>query len=170
MKLSVYLPDHLPTWFFFKDDPILQVSSQEPSTSSKPQLRISQPSHVQSWSNFQDRPPSNHQHLWCSTQDDPYSSSHQSGTPNILQPPNLCFFSQTFRIVPLTTTNIIFYVHLNTTLSFKSQVRNPQCPPSPQHRLSQPNHVQSWWNTQDMPLSNTQSYFWSAQLIIKLKK
>ena len=47
------------------------------------------------------------------------------------------------------------------TLSFKSPVRNPQCPPSPQLRLSQSNHVRSWSNFQDMPLSNYHPDIWS---------
>ncbi len=49
-------------WCSTQDDPILQVSSQEPLTSSNPQLRLTQPNHVQSWSNFQDSPLGNNQH------------------------------------------------------------------------------------------------------------
>ena len=90
----------------------------------------------------------------------PNPSSPQSGTLNILEAPNLGYLSQirsnldeTFKIDPSVTTNIIFDVQLKMTPSFKSPVRNLQHPPSPQLILSQTNHVWSWSNFQDRPLS-----------------
>ncbi len=59
---------------------IIQTPQRPPS----PQHLLSQPDHVWSWSNFQDRPLSKYQHhLWCSTWPNP--SIMQSGSINILQ-------------------------------------------------------------------------------------
>ena len=148
-----------------KMTPSFKSPVRNPQRPPSPQLMVSQPNNVRSWSNFQDRPLSNYwHHLWCSTLPNP--SSLQSGTLNILQAPYLCFVSQimsdldnTFRIGPLATTNIIFDVELKMTPSFKSPVRNPQCPPSPQ--LKQ-NHVWSWSNFQDRLLSNHRHHFWCS--------
>ncbi len=178
--------------------PSFKYPFRNPQHPPSPWLMLSQPNHVRSWSNFQDRPLSNYQpDLWC--QRWPHPSILQSGTFNILQAPNLYFLSkimsdldQIFRKGPLATTNLIYDVkddpflqvsiqepstsskpptyafsakswriftklseHLWNHLwrwsmmskmisSFKSPIRNPQCPPSPQLRLPQPNLVQSW--------------------------
>jgi hypothetical protein len=63
---------------------ILQVSSQEPSTSSKSSLLLSKPNQVGSSSKFQDFFHIIYKHdLWCKY--DPYPPNLQSGTINILQ-------------------------------------------------------------------------------------
>ena len=148
-----------------KMTPSFKSPIRNPQRPPSPQLMLFQPNYVRSSSKFQDRPLSNYQpDIWC--QRWPHPSSLQSGTLNILQAPILGFLSQimtnldqTFRICPLATTNIIFEVQLKMTPSFKPAVRKPQCPPSPQLRLYQLNHVQSWSNLQDMPLSNYQHIF-----------
>ena len=151
----------LPTWYMMsKMTPSLKSPVRSPQRPPSPQLKLSQPNPVQSWSNFQDRPLSNYQSdLWC--QRWPHPSSLQSGTFNILQVPNSYFLSQimsdldqTFRIGPIPITIIIFYVQLKMTPSFKSPAWNPQRPRSPQLTLSQWNQVQYWSNIQDRPLGN----------------
>ena len=99
----------------------------------------------------------------------PHSPSLQSGTLNVLKAPNWGFFNQSlsdldqsFSIGPLAITNIIFGVQFKITPSFKSPVRYPEHPPSPHLRLYQVNHVQSWSNLQDTPLSNYQYDFWGS--------
>ncbi len=67
---------------------------------------------------------------------------------------------KTSRIGPLAATSIIFDVQLKITPSFKSPVRNPQRPPSPQLMLSRPNHVWSWSNFQDIFLIIYQHDLW----------
>ena len=47
----------------------------------------------------------------------------------------------------------------NPTYSI-SPIRNPQCPPSPQHILYQPNLVRSWSNFQDRPDTIYQLDLW----------
>ena len=92
-----------------------------------PQLILSQPNHVWSWSNAQDWLLTNYQpDLWCERW--PHPSSLQSGTLNVLQVPNLCFLSQimsdldqTFRRGPLATTNLIYDVKDDPILQVSSQ-------------------------------------------------
>ena len=80
-------------------------------------------------------------------------------TPHHTPPPEESLFyaltnfdlHQTFKISSWSSTNMLFMSKM--TPSFKSPVRNPQCPPSPQLRLSQPNHVGSSSNFQDIFLT-----------------
>ena len=96
--------------------PILQVSSQEPSTSSKSHLLLSQPNHVESSSNFQNISHIIYWHdLWCKR----WPQSSKSPVRNHQHPPSPTFsflsqimldLHQTFRISPISSTNMIYDV------------------------------------------------------------
>ena len=88
-KLSGYFPNHIPTWSMMsKMIPSSKSPIRNPQCPSSPQLRTFQPNHVRSWSNFQDRPLSNHlHHLWCSTQDDPILQVPSQEPSISLKPP-----------------------------------------------------------------------------------
>ncbi len=136
IKLSGYLPNHLSTWSMMSNATISsKLSIRNPQRPPSPQFWLSQQNHGRSWSNSQDKPLSNYQpDIWCERW--PHASSLESGTLSSLWAPKLGFLSQIMtkydpncRIGPLVTTNIIFDVQLKMTSSFKSPVRNPQCPP-----------------------------------------
>ena len=132
------------------DDPILQVSGQEPSTSSRsPNYPFSVKScliliklsgylscHLTTRSIMLKMIPSskppvrNHQHA-------------PSPKLTLSQPNHIRYWSN-FQDIPyhLTTWSIM----LKLIPSFKSPVRNHQYPPSPKLTLFQPNHIRSWLN------------------------
>ena len=133
--------------------PILQVSSQEPSTSSKSHLLLSQPNHVGSSSNFQDISHIIYQHdLWCKR----WPQSSKSPVRNHQYPPSLK--GRPAATSCLILIKLIGYLnnHLPTwsmmskmTPSSKSPVRNPQRLPSSKWSQSA-NYDRSSSNFQDI--------------------
>jgi hypothetical protein len=127
--------------------------TQPNPTQPKPQPQVitfSPLNHVKSSLNFQDIFHIIYQHDIISL---------QSGSLNILQVPNFSFLrqimsdiDQTFRISSISSETL--FRMSKFTPSFKSPVRNHQDPPSPKIILSQSEHVRSWSNFQDKPLSN----------------
>ena len=118
-----------------KMTPILQVSSQEPSTSSKSHLILFQPNHVGSSSNFQDISHIIYQHdLWCKR----WPQSSKSPVRNHQHPPspNLSFLSQIMSDLDKKKSGYLPYQLSIWSMiskiipSFKSPVRNDQHPPS----------------------------------------
>ena len=109
-----------------KNDPILQVSRQEHPMSSNPKFRPDI-NHVRFSSKFQDIFLIIYWYDFL-CQRWPHPSNLRWGTINILQVPNLYFFSlilsnldQTFGIDFLATNDLIVYVQLGQTLKGSSQ-------------------------------------------------
>jgi len=110
-----------------KMTPILQVSSQEPSTSSKSHLLLSQPNHVGSSSNFQDISHIIYQHdLWCKR----LPQSSKSPVRNHQHPPSPTFsfhsqimsdLDKNFRISPISAINMIYDVKDDPILQVSNQ-------------------------------------------------
>ena len=167
MELPGILNFGKSTWSMMsKITPSSKSPVRNPQRPPSPQHRLPQPNHDQSWSNFQYRPLGNQQQFFlCLTQDDLilHVPNQEPSAPNLSLLSHIrSNLDEAFRIGLLATTNIIFYVQLKMTPSFKSPVRNPQCLQSPKLRLSQLNQVQSWWNFQNRPLSNHQHHLWCS--------
>ena len=134
------------------DDPILQDSSQEPSTSSKsPNYPFSVKScliliklsgylscHLTTWSIMLKMIPSSKSPL----------RNHQHPPSPKLTLQIISDLDQTFRISCISSNNIIYNVKDDPILQVSSQEH--QHLPSPQLTLFQSNHIRSWSKFQDI--------------------
>ena len=136
-----------------KDDPILQFSSQEPSTSSKSHLSFLSRIMLDLHQTFRISPISSTNMIY-DVKNDPNTLSFQSGTSTSSK--SHLLLSQPSHVG--SSSNIQDISHIINQhdpwwkiwpQSSKYPVRNPQCPPSPKFRPDL-NHVESLSNFQDI--------------------